>query len=431
MSETRVIRPSQGSSLAVRRARLRVVRGPNKGRELELGALQPALLGSHPDADLVIDDDTVSRNHAEVRATPLGYVIRDLGSTNGIWFGELRVLEAALGERARKLNLGNVELEFKLLDDEVEHAQSPRPFGRLLGQAPAMRELAALLEQAAGSDSTVLIEGESGTGKEVVAESLHQASPRADGPFVIVDCGALAPSLVESELFGHEKGAFTGADRARTGALEEASGGTLFLDEIGELPLEMQVKLLRAIEARQIRRLGSSGPRPIDVRIVAATHRKLGRLVTDGQFRSDLYYRLAVIKVQVPALRHRPEDILLLAQHFLAQLRPDLDPESVLSDAVASALTGYAWPGNVRELRNVVERLALVGELDTRLRGAPARAPDPYHAARQDAIDRFEKEYCKALLAHAGGVVARAAAHAGISRQMLHRLLTRHELRGS
>ncbi|HZS36885.1 MAG TPA: sigma 54-interacting transcriptional regulator [Polyangia bacterium] len=430
MSETRVISRSAGT-VSVRRARLRVSRGPNKGRELELGGLQPALLGSHPDADLQLEDDTVSRNHAEVRATPLGYVIRDLGSTNGVWIGELRVLEAVLGERAKKLSLGNVELEFKLLDDEVAHAQSTRPFGRLLGQSAPMRELAALLEQAAGSDSTVLIEGESGSGKEVVAESLHQASPRADGPFVIVDCGALAPTLVESELFGHEKGAFTGADRARTGALEEASGGTLFLDEIGELPIEMQVKLLRALEARHIRRLGSNAQRPIDVRVIAATHRKLARLVADGKFRSDLYYRLAVIKVQVPALRHRAEDILPLAHHFLAQLRPDREPEEILSDAVASALTAHAWPGNVRELRNVVERLALVGELDTRLRAGKPRAPDEYHAARQDAIERFEKEYCKALLQHAGGVVARAAQHAGISRQMLHRLLTKHELRGT
>jgi DNA-binding NtrC family response regulator len=248
---------------------------------------------------------------------------------------------------------------------------------------------------------------------------------------VIVDCGALAPTLVESELFGHEKGAFTGADRARTGALEEASGGTLFLDEIGELPLEMQVKLLRALESRQVRRVGGSGMRAIDVRVIAATHRKLARLVQDGQFRQDLYYRLAVIKVQVPALRHRAEDILPLAHHFLAELRPDREPEEVLSEAVASALTAHSWPGNVRELRNVVERLALVGELDTKLRERPARAPAEYHTARHEAIERFEKEYCKALLAHAGGVVARAAQHAGISRQMLHRLLTRHELRGS
>ncbi len=225
MSEdaTRVLRQTQGS-VAVRRARLRVVRGPDKGKQLELGGLDGVLLGSDEDADLQLRDDTVSRRHAEIRPTALGYVVRDLDSTNGVWVGETRVLEAVLGEKTKRLLLGDSELEWKLLDEEVEHVQSARPFGRLVGDSPAMRELAALLAQAAASDSTVLLEGESGTGKELVAEGLHQGSARAGQPLVIVDCASLAPSMVESELFGHERGAFTGADRARVGALEEANG---------------------------------------------------------------------------------------------------------------------------------------------------------------------------------------------------------------
>ena len=420
-------RPS-GAVVAVRRARLRVVRGPSRGEQLELCSLSPVVIGSDPDADLVLADDTVSARHAEVRPTARGWMVRDLGSTNGVVIAEVRVAEATLDEHTRRLVLGESELEWKLYDDEVEHLLAPTPFGGLVGDAPAMRELFALVEQAAASDSTVLVEGESGTGKEVLAEALHRASPRAGRPFVVVDCGAIAPSLVESELFGHEKGAFTGADRARAGALEEASTGTLFLDEIGELPLDQQVKLLRALEAREVRRLGADRAKPIDLRVVAATHRRLERLVAAGQFRADLYYRLAVIKVHVPSLRDRPEDILPLARRFVAELRPGLDPAALLSDAVATAFAAHRWPGNVRELRNAVQRLVLVGELATDLR-TPA-APPEYETARREALDAFERDYCRTILAHAGGNVSRAAAIAGLSRQMLHRLLRRHDLRG-
>ncbi len=428
MTATRILSRPAGRVLAVRRARLRVSRGPSRGNELELSTLQPIVVGSDPDADLVVADDTVSARHAEIRPTARGWLVRDLGSTNGIVINEVRVGEALLDERARRLQLGESELEWKLYDDEVEHLLAATPFGGLVGDAPAMRALFALLEQAAPADSTVLFEGESGTGKEVLADALHRASPRAERPFVVVDCGSLAPGLVESELFGHEKGAFTGADRARAGALEEANGGTLFLDEVGELPLGDQVKLLRALEARQVKRVGAARPRPIDVRVVAATHRRLDRLVAEGQFRADLYYRLAVIKVHVPSLRERPEDVLPLARRFLAELRPGLDPGKLLSDTVATALTAHRWPGNVRELRNVMQRLVLVGELATELR-APAAPPD-YETARRRALDDFEREYCSAIVAHAGGNVSRAAAAAGLSRQMLHRLLRKHDVGG-
>jgi two-component system, NtrC family, response regulator GlrR len=428
MTATRIVTRPAGRVVAVRRARLRVSRGPSRGEQLELSSLTPVVIGCDPDADLVLADDTVSARHAEVRPTARGWVIRDLGSTNGIVINDVRVGEALLDEHARRLQLGESELEWKLYDDEVEHPLAATPFGGLVGDAPAMRALFALCEQAAASDSTVLLEGESGTGKEVLADAIHRASPRAERPFVVVDCGALASNLVESELFGHEKGAFTGADRERAGALEEANGGTLFLDEIGELPLEQQVKLLRALESREVRRVGADRGRAVDVRVLAATHRRLERLVAAGEFRADLYYRLAVIKVHVPSLRERVEDILPLARRFLAELKPALDPSTLLSEAVARALVAHAWPGNVRELRNVVQRLVLVGELATDVR-APA-APPEYDAARRQALDDFEREYCRAILAHAGGNVSRAATAAGLSRQMLHRLLRKHDLRG-
>jgi DNA-binding NtrC family response regulator len=428
MSATRILSRPGGRVVAVRRARLRVARGPSRGEQLELSSLQPIVIGCAPEADLVLADDTVSARHAEVRPTPRGWMVRDLGSTNGVVINDVRVTEALLDEHTRRLSLGESELEWKLYDDEVEHLLAPTPFGGLVGDAPAMRALFTLCEQAAATDSTLLLEGESGTGKEVIADAVHRASPRAERPFVVVDCGALQPNLVESELFGHEKGAFTGAERTRAGALEEAQGGTLFLDEIGELPLEQQVKLLRAIEAREVRRVGADRALPIDVRVVAATHRRLDRLVAAGQFRADLYYRLAVIKVHVPALRDRPEDILPLARRFLAELKPALDPAQLLTDAVSRALVAHAWPGNVRELRNVVQRLVLVGELATDVR-APV-APPGYDVARRQALDDFEREYCRIILTHAGGNVSRAAVAAGLSRQMLHRLLRKHDLRG-
>jgi DNA-binding NtrC family response regulator len=419
-----------GRVLAVPRARLRVARGRDKGRTLELGESEHALIGTHPDADLVLRDDTVSRQHAELRATEAGWQVRDLGSTNGVRVDGTRVLEAVLDRASHAISMGETDLDWKRFDDTVEHALAVRSgFELLIGESAAMRGLYALLERAAPGDSTVLIEGESGTGKEAVAESLHRASARAKGPFVVLDCGAVSPSLIESELFGHEKGAFTGADQARAGAVEEAEGGTLFLDEIGELSAEMQPKLLRLIESRQVRRLGAAKHRKLDVRLLAATHRKLDRCVAEGSFRQDLYYRLAVVKVKVPPLRARPDDILLLARHFAARLRADLDPDSLLTAGVKAAFAAHAWPGNVRELRNSVERLLAVGELDTEVRSGGAR-PLPYGDARKQALERFERDYCRTLLQRAGGVVTKAAAEAGISRQMFHRLLGKHDLDG-
>jgi DNA-binding NtrC family response regulator len=418
-------KPSGDETLTVTCGRLRVTRGPDKGLELDLGARTSAVIGTDPDADLVLHDDSISRRHAELRASEDGYVLRDLGSTNGIRVGGTRVIEALLDEKTT-FTLGETTLTFTLSDEAVEHELSARrQFGNVLGSSAAMRQLFAMLERAAPSDSTVLLEGESGTGKEAVAESLHKASPRASGPFIVVDCAAIPASLMESELFGHMQGAFTGAQAARAGAIEEADGGTLFLDEIGDLPLDLQPKLLRALEKKQVKRVGAVDYKDVDFRVVAATNVDLAKAAQANKFRSDLYYRLAVVRVTLPALRHRVEDIAMLARHFLATLGAEARAEALLTSSVLSAFSAYAWPGNVRELRNAVERLVTLGELAQPLdTGAPL--PRNYHDARRAAIERFEHSYCRTMLSEHGGMVTRAAAEAGISRQMFGRLLRKH-----
>jgi DNA-binding NtrC family response regulator len=419
--------------LAIRCARLEVLRGPDQGKSIQLGERTTAVIGLDPDVDLPLTDDSISRRHAELRASPAGYVLRDLGSTNGIRIGALVVREAVLGPKAT-FSLGETDFQFTLLSDEVQHALSSSDrFGSVLGAAPVMREMFAILEGAAKSDATLLLEGESGTGKEAITESVHRASSRANGPFVVVDGSAIAPELIESELFGHEKGAFTGALNARDGAFVEAHGGTLFLDEVGELSASMQPKFLRALEQRKIKRVGGSTYQPVDVRVIAATHRDLQGAVKKGTFRQDLYYRLAVIKVQVPPLRHHLEDVPLLARQFVRQLQPKANPDELLTAGTLAAFSAYAWPGNVRELRNATERLMALGNLPSHLTSSGqsgAAVPGAYHQTRRAALDRFEMEYCEKLLSSCDGVVARAAERAGISRQMFHRLLQKHGLVG-
>jgi DNA-binding NtrC family response regulator len=300
-----------------------------------------------------------------------------------------------------------------------------------------MRQVIALLERVAPSTSTVLLEGESGTGKEVAAHAIHEASPRAEGPFVVVDCAALAPSLIESELFGHERGAYTGADETQPGALEQGDGGTVFLDEIAELPLELQPRLLRFLEAQEVKRLGAARARRVDVRVIAATNRCLANEVRGGTFREDLYYRLSVVRVGMPALRERAEDIKLLAYHFAESFARD--PHELLGEEVIEILTAYAWPGNVRELRNVVERLIVLPEQAlASLRGEPPprTGPEigqlselPFHEARQRWQEWFERQYLAAQLERASGNVSQAARQAAIPRQTFHRLLRRHGLK--
>jgi DNA-binding NtrC family response regulator len=318
-------------------------------------------------------------------------------------------------------------------------------FGKLLGWDPEMRKMFRLLSDVAPSETTVLIEGETGTGKELLAEQMHEHSARREGPFVVFDCGAVPRELIESHLFGHVRGAFTGAINDHRGVFSEADGGTLFLDEIGELAPEMQPALLRALDRRMIRPLGGGAYQQVDVRIIAATNRNLRAEVAARRFREDLYYRLAVVRIAVPPLRQRPDDIPLLTEHFLRRYagprRARLTPASL------NRLQRHRWPGNVRELKNVIERACLIGrgdvidvgdlheeELEEHTRVVQPEAPAldlPYKAAKAKLLEGFERDYFKALVDRHGGNVSAAARTAKIDRKHLRDLLRKLGLRDS
>jgi len=409
------------------------------------------IIGASPEAGLTLSDSSVSRRHASISADEHGHKITDLDSKNGLWVNDLRVKEAYLSHGAL-IRLGGAQLSYQLLKDQpVEHQMTTsRSFGALLGSSELMRSLFAQLERVAQSDVTLLIEGESGTGKELAAEAVHQRSERAEGPFVVFDCSAVSSSLIESELFGHKQGAFTGAASDRAGALRRAEGGTLFLDEIGELPLALQPRLLRALEKREIKAVGADEYRPFSARVIAATNRDLLEEVERGQFRRDLYYRLAVIKVQLPPLRAHPEDIPLLVRAFLDELSP-LERREVSYEAMLK-MQRQAWRGNVRELKNFVARALTLStssgaQLETRLLtpqppqeaqaelGDEAQLSDwidsglPYKDAKARLVERFERLYWERLLkAHSGNISA-AAREAGIHRKSAEYLLKKLELR--
>src|SRR5690606_24658108 len=321
--------------------------------------------GTNPDNDVCLDDSSVSRTHARLEVDGTGYRLVDMGSKNGTFANGLRIQDIYL-EPGTEFRLGRVSVRFELMEDEVEVAISRSDrYGDLIGQSLEMREIFGLLERVAPTPATVLIEGESGTGKELIADAIHQHSPRADKPFVVFDCSAVSRELIESELFGHVKGAFTGAVSDRKGAFEQANGGTLFLDELGELELDLQPKLLRVLEKREVRAVGGSKSVPVDVRIVAATNRNLMREVEQGNFREDLYYRFAVIRVHVPPLRKRSSDIPLLAETFLQDVAARLGRDDLqIPFRTMDKLQRYTWPGNVRELKNYIERAALLAQDD-------------------------------------------------------------------
>jgi DNA-binding NtrC family response regulator len=416
------------------KVRVEVVRGPDVGRSVDVAG-QSVKVGTAEDNHLILSDDSVSRDHCELEPVPSGMRVRDLGSTNGVFSGAARLYDAVLPLDSR-VRLGDTELALSALAETVEREQTTRDrFGDLLGASPRMRELFADLERIAATDVTLLIEGETGTGKEIVAESVHRASARAAGPFVVFDCGAVTPTLVESELFGHERGAFTGATQAHAGVCEQADGGTLFLDELGELPKELQPKLLRAIEKRQIRRVGGTRVIAFDARVVAATNRSLRAEVARDRFRQDLYFRLAAAHVTVPALRERMEDLPLLVEHFLALEQPPRSADD-LSRELWDLLRAHRWPGNVRELRNAVQRFLVTPDralrdlagTGTAGAGASSTATEllPLRVARREMNDAFERDYLALALRVAGGNVTRAASLAEVSRQILQKLLKKH-----
>jgi len=409
------------------------------GEERTTFTLTSCALGAHRSNDLVVDDAAASRFHCRIHVEAEGFRLVDDGSRNGTRVNGVHVTDAWL-EHGAAIRIGETDVVFELDEGSYEVPLHPDDrLGSLVGRSVAMRRVFALLERAARSEVTVLLLGETGTGKEACAEALHASSDRADGPFVVVDAGALPPTLLESELFGHEKGAFTGATHQRIGAFEAAQGGTVFLDEIGELPPDLQPKLLRVLERKTIRRVGATAQIPVDVRIVAATHRNLREAVNEGSFRADLYYRLAVLPIEVPALRERPEDLDVLVPHLLDSLGATKDERARLErPGFVAQLRRGRWPGNVRELRNHLER-CLVLETPLELPGAPAPdtggasfpvdAKSTYQEARRRALDLFEKHYLEALLEEHDGNVAAAARAAEMNRPYLYRLLRRHGLR--
>ena len=387
-----------------------------------------AKVGSGSSNDLVVDHPTVSRTHLEIELAPGGVRVVDQGSTNGTRYQGARV-EQVMVPIGAALLLGGAELR---IEPAVQVATSE--LGKLRSAAPAMRGAIKALAKAAATDVTILLEGETGCGKEIAARAVHDGSPRAAGPFQVVDCGALARGIAQAELFGHAKGAFTGADRDRAGALESAKGGTIFLDELGELPLDLQPLLLRALEERKVRRVGETAYRAFDVRIVAATNRDLDVEVEEGRFRRDLLHRLSVVRVRLPALRERTEDLPLLARAILDDMGAAAAGVS-LSEETIKALAGYRWPGNVRELRNLLERtVAMGGELaENALPPAPSLREGEkggenveYHEARKKALDAFERDFILGVMRRSDGNVTRAAKESGIDRVYLYRLMKKH-----
>jgi transcriptional regulator with GAF, ATPase, and Fis domain len=395
-------------------------------------------IGSAPGAQVRVTDREVSRLHAELEPTDRGTWVRDLGSRNGTFVENLQVAAAMLPDGAR-IRVGRTDVVLRYPPEAASPVDlwPEERFGGLIGASTAMRELFAQMSRVAQSDAPVMILGETGTGKELAARAIHDASARAGGPFVIVDCAALASSLIEGELFGHARGAFTGAVAARAGSFEAANGGTIFLDEIGELPLELQPKLLRVLESRSIKRLGESEHRSIDVRLVAATHRDLRRMVNAGAFREDLYFRIAVLPLVLPPLRARKADIPVLFHHFLAGRHP-VEPVS------ERELAEMPWLGNVRELRNFVERACAIGGARDAMGSPPGAAEDddslpspdaspvpfdqPFKEFRERWIDHGEREYLRRLLERHGRNVPAAAESAGLDRTYVYRLIRKHGL---
>ncbi len=407
------------------------------GGQVALGG-RPVVLGAHAGCDLIIDDPKASRRHVELAAVEGGVRVKDLGSTNGTWWQGSRVTEVIVPGGAT-IAIGGTQIRVIAAEAMVVPPSDREQFGAMVGRSIAMRELFAVLELAGPSDATVLIEGESGTGKELAARAIHDTSSRASGPFVVVDCSGIAEHLIDSHLFGHVRGAFTGADRDRRGAFVEASGGTLVLDELGELPLAAQAKLLRALEAQTVQPVGADRPVSIDTRVVAATHRDLARMVAAKEFRFDLFYRLAVVHVSLPPLRERLEDLPALCAAFWAARGAAPGP---IDGANLARLRQHGWPGNVRELRNVLERgWAMSGGLvpfrELRLWVEPTAPPSlgevvdttlPFKDAKERWNDHFERRYLGAVYAAHGGNITRAADQAGINRRHFRELLYKHGL---
>ena len=392
-----------------------------------------AEVGRREAATLRLTDPTVSWAHVELRAAAGGVRVTDLRSANGTLLHGARVLDAVVSGPV-ELAVGGSRVRLTIGErDEAIAAIGASRFHGMIGGSQAMRAVYARLQSAGPTTSTVLLLGESGTGKELAAQALHASSARGRGPFEVVNCGGLPPTLVESELFGHARGAFTGAFHTREGAFERADGGTIFLDEIGELPLESQPKLLRVLESGQFQRVGDTQTRRADVRVVAATHRDLRGEVNAGRFRADLYYRLAVIHVRLPPLRERLDDLPAIAADLVARIRRDrgVAADLPVDGALVASLRAHDWPGNVRELRNHLEQRLVLSALAERPDGAhgdapAARPPAGAELPLREARELFERDYLVALLERNDWQILETARKAGIDRATLFRMMRRH-----
>jgi transcriptional regulator with GAF, ATPase, and Fis domain len=444
---TTVFVDQRATARRMRKSRLVVIEGPDKGQVLEITRGRVTVGRSTPN-DLVTSDKAISGCHFELVTTEGGHILRDLGSTNGTYYQDCRVREIFL-KPGVVIRAGTSRFQFQTLEGSVNIPLSDKDrFGDLVGASVAMREVFASLERVAPSDLMVLVSGETGTGKELVARAIHKYSRRTDKPFVTQDCSAIPRDLIESTLFGHEKGSFTGAVGQHRGCFEQAHTGTIFLDEIGELDLTLQPKLLRVLETKEIKRVGGDRDISVDVRVVAATNRDLRAMINKAAFREDLYFRLSVIHVEIPPLRERRDDIPVLVRAFLDDLSerwyPGEGRRFEVSPEAMDRLVSLPWQGNVRELRNTVERAAsladgtLLGLADFRVQARPTSSAAPASAvasipsglpfkdAKQKVVDQFEVAFLSVLLEKHGGNITRSAQEAGLTRYHLRELLKRH-----
>ncbi len=451
-SKTELLPASEVRDLiSLRKCVLAVIEGPSPKIKYDLSKKKVTRIGKKNDNDIVINDKTVSRVHMEIEAADDSYLLRDLNSTNGTIINDIKVKEGFLSP-GDVITVGNTKIEFQAFNERVQMEPSKNNFfGEMVGKSRKMRQIFGILERISPSLATVIIEGETGTGKELVARAIHDNSPRKDKPFVVFDCSAVAPNLIESELFGHVKGSFTGAIKDRKGAFELAHGGTIFLDEIGELTIDLQPKLLRALESREIKKVGSTQAVNLDVRVVCATNRDLKDEVEKGTFREDLYYRLSVVKIQIPPLRERPEDIPLIIEKILLNARFNKKSDGSfyaarVEDDAIKILQRYQWPGNVRELNNILERavsfsengiisgshLQFIFNESTQDEEATVRTTSmidnnlPFKEAKQKIVESFEKDYLEDLLKKNKNNVSKAAREAKIDRKHLRNLLVKY-----
>jgi DNA-binding NtrC family response regulator len=439
--------PHEVTTLPIRTLEVHVVQGPDTGRRF-VAESNTIDVGTADDNDLVLTDKTVSRYHLALEHLGDHISLVDHGSTNGTWAGKASI-EKGRVKAGAVLNLGTTAIRIEDGRTMQLELHDSEELGPVSGRSPRMRGLMVRLRRTAETNVSVLLLGETGSGKEVAARAIHEVSARHDRPFEVVDCGALSPTLVASELFGHERGAFTGADTPHAGAFERADGGTLFLDEIGELPQSLQAALLGAIERRSFRRVGGSARIDVDVRIISATNRDLRADVNSGIFRQDLYYRLGVVKLEMPPLRERPEDIPLLVERFLREAGHEGPIEEVIAPNVMEALCAHRWPGNVRELRNFLENALVLGEtpqleeMRERAQQGESSASGPrfpsaslpqlfalrYKEARTAILDEFESLYLTDVLGQAQGNVSEASRRAGIHRSYMTQMLKRHKIK--